>query len=135
VRVGLQFAYETRNTIRVGLKGAPITVRCDCGEVEYVPYGVTWQCNRCGRRWNTNQIPADEYWRIMRDMRRLRISVVAIALGLALVFGLLALFVAESLILLLQAVLAFWFIWYMPWWRRKVRRRARDLPKWNLRPE
>lgn len=103
--------------------------------MKHVPYGETWVCERCGRRWNTNQIPADEYWGILRDMRRLRLGVIGIAVTLAVVFGLLALFVAESLFLLLPLVLGGWFIWYMPWWRRKVRRRARNLPKWNLRPE
>ena len=117
------------------MKGAPITIRCDCGEVRHVRYGDRWQCERCGRNWNTAQIPPDEYWGLMREMRRLRLSVIVIALGLALVFGLLALFVAESLFLLLPVVLAFWFILYMPWWRRNVRRRARSAPKWNLRPE
>jgi Flp pilus assembly protein TadB len=117
------------------VKGPPITVACDCGEMKHVDYGQTWQCERCGRRWNTNQIPADEYWGILRDMRRFRLEVIGIALGLTLVFGLLALFVSQSLLLLLPVVLAGWFIWYMPWWRRKIRRRARNTPKWNLRPE
>ena len=100
-----------------------------------MPYGETWQCESCGRRWNTSQIPADEYWGLLRGMRRLRLVVIGVALGLALVFGLLGLFVSESLFLLLPAVLAFWFILYMPWWRRRVRRRARSSPKWKLRPE
>jgi hypothetical protein len=117
------------------MRAPPVTIACECGEMRHVPYGEMWQCEHCGRRWNTNQIPAEEYWGIMRDMRRLRLSVIGIAFGLAVVFGLLALFVSESLILLLPVVLAAWFIWYMPMWRRKVRRRARNLPKWNLRPE
>jgi hypothetical protein len=117
------------------MKGPPITIACDCGEMKQVPYGETWQCEQCGRRWNTNQIPSEEYWGILKDMRRLRLSVIAIALGLTLVFGLLALFVSQSLLLLLPVVLAGWFIWYMPFWRRKVRRRARSTPKWNLHPE
>jgi hypothetical protein len=100
-----------------------------------VPYGEVWDCDSCGRRWNTAQIPAGEYWALMRDMRRMRFAVIGIALALTAIFGLLALLVAESLLLLLPAVLAGWFIWDMPWWRRKVRRRARDVPKWNLRPE
>jgi hypothetical protein len=32
-------------------------------------------------------------------------------------------------------VLAGWFLGYMPWWRRKLRRQARSLPKWKLHPE
>jgi hypothetical protein len=68
-------------------------------------------------------------------MRRMRLWIIGIALGLALVFGLLALFVSEGLFLLLPVVLGAWFLWYMPWWRRKLRRRVRSLPKWKLYPE
>ena len=126
-----------RRTARriAGVRGPPITVACDCGEMKHVAYGETWECESCGRRWNTNQIPSEQYWDLLRDMRRLRLSVIGIALGLAVAFGLLAILVAESLFLLLPAVLAFWFILFMPWWRRMVRRRARNSPKWKLRPE
>jgi hypothetical protein len=117
------------------VKGPPITVTCECGAVRHVPYGDTWQCEECGRRWNTNQIPPETYWGIMREMRRYRLYVIAAALGLAAVFGLLALVVSPGLILLLPVVMAFWFIWFMPWWRRKLRRRARSLPTWSLTPE
>jgi hypothetical protein len=103
--------------------------------MRHVAYGETWQCEKCGRRWNTAQIPADEYWGIMREMRRFRLSTIGVALALAAIFGLLTLFVSESLFLLLPVALAGWFIWYMPFWRRKMRRRARSLPKWNLHPE
>ena len=73
------------------VKGPPITVSCKCGEVRHVPYGETWTCETCGRRWNTAQIPEAEYWGIMREMRNYRLVVVGIALGLAVVFGALAL--------------------------------------------
>jgi hypothetical protein len=117
------------------MHAAPITVRCECGEVEQVPYGDAWKCEKCGRRWNTAQIPADEYWGLMRDMRRLRLSVIGVAVGLAIGFAFLALFVSPTFVLLLPVVLAAWFIWYMPWWRRKLRRRVRSLPRWQLHPD
>ena len=117
------------------MKGPPITVSCHCGEARHVPYGETWRCEKCGRRWNTAQIPEEAYWGIMREMRNYRLVVIGVALGFAIVFGLLALFVAESLFLLLPLVLMFWFIWFMPWWRRRIRRRARSLPQWQLTPE
>jgi hypothetical protein len=71
----------------------------------------------------------------MREMRNYRLVVIGIALGLTATFALLAVFVAESLFLLLPLVLMFWFIWFMPWWRRRIRRRARNLPQWQLTPE
>jgi hypothetical protein len=117
------------------VRGVPITVSCTCGQVRHVSYGDTWRCEECGRRWNTTQIPADVYWGIMREMRNYRLVVIGIAAGFAVIFALLAFLVAERLILLLPVVLAFWFIWFMPWWRRRIRRRARALPSWQLRPE
>jgi hypothetical protein len=117
------------------VKGPPITVSCDCGAVRHVPYGETWTCETCGRRWNTAQIPEDEYWGIMRTMRNYRLVVLGVVAMLAVVFGALALLVAENLILLLPVVLTAWFIVFMPWWRRRIRRRARSLPSWQLTPE
>jgi hypothetical protein len=117
------------------VKGPPITVSCHCGNARHVPYGETWKCDTCGRRWNTTQIPEDAYWGIMREMRNYRLVVIAVALGVTAVIGLLALFVAESLLLLLPLLLMLWFIWFMPWWRRRIRRKARSLPQWQLTPE
>ena len=117
------------------MKGVPITVSCACGQARHVPYGEVWTCEECGRRWNTAQIPRDVYRGIMREMRTYRLVVIGIALGLSVVFGLLAVLVAERLLLLLPIVLAFWFIWFMPWWRRRLRMRTRSLPSWRLEPE
>ena len=94
-----------------------------------------WHCEVCGRRWNTAQIPADEYWGIMRAMRRYRLVVIGVAVGVVAVFAPLAVFVSEALFLFVPVVLAAWFIWFMPFWRRRIRRHARNLPTWDLRPE
>ena len=117
------------------MAGPPITVTCQCGQARHVPYGETWQCEGCGRRWNTAQIPAVEYEGIIREMRRFRIVVIAIAAGIALLFALLWAFVGQSILVLMPIVLAGWFLVFMPWWRRRIRRRARNLPSWQLRPE
>jgi hypothetical protein len=117
------------------MRGAQITVRCDCGDVGYVPHGERWRCSRCGRTWNTAQIPADEYWGIMRDMRQLRIRVIATALGLTVPVVALALILGLRLLILLPVLMSFWFLFYMPRWRRQVRDRARNLRRWKLHPE
>jgi hypothetical protein len=118
------------------MRGAPITIRCDCGEVERVAYGERWSCQACGRSWNTAQIPGEEYWGVMREMRRYRLEVIAasIVLGLALAYTL-AHIGARRYFPLVLGVMGVWFLFYMPRWRQKVRRRARDLPRWQLRPE
>ena len=118
-----------------GVRGAQITVRCDCGGIGYIPYGERWECVTCHRRWNTGQIPAEEYWGIMRDMRRMRISVILTALALVVPIVALAVFVGFQLLLLLPVVMSFWFFFYMPRWRRRVREQARSMRRWKLHPE
>ena len=117
------------------MRGAQITVRCDCGDVGYVAHGERWRCDKCRRTWNTAQIPADEYWGIMRDMRQLRIRVIATALGITVPVVALALILGLRLLLLLPVLMSFWFLFYMPRWRRQVRERARNLRRWKLHPE
>jgi fatty acid desaturase len=117
------------------MRGALITVRCDCGGVGYVPYDERWECSTCHRRWNTGQIPAEEYWGIMRDMRRMRITVMVTALALVVPVLALVPVAGVRILVLLPVIMGFWFIFYMPRWRRRVREHARSLRKWNLRPE
>ena len=126
---------QLRTAYNAGMRGAQITVRCDCGDVGYVPHGERWRCGKCGRTWNTAQIPADEYWGIMRDMRRLRISVMATAVGITVPIVALALILGLRLLILLPVLMTFWFMFYMPRWRRQVRERARNLTRWKLHPE
>ena len=117
------------------MRGAQITVRCDCGGIGYVPYGERWECPTCHRRWNTTQIPAEEYWGIMRDMRRTRINVLVTALGMVIPIVAASVFLGIRILLLLPVVMGFWFLFYMPRWRRRVREQARSLRRWKLTPE
>lgn len=117
------------------MRGAPITVRCDCGQVQHVPYGETWVCPECGRRWNTTQIPPDEYWGIMREMRNYRLQVIAAALVIGGGFAILAATTGTGAFAIMPLVMGGWFFLFMPRWRRKVRARARNLPRWQLEPE
>jgi len=117
------------------MRGAQITVRCDCGDTGYVQHGERWTCRKCGRTWNTEQIPAEEYWGIMRDMRRLRLTVIGMALALIVPIAALLPVAGIRILILLPFVSGFWFIFYMPRWRRRVRERSRSLTKWKLRPE
>jgi hypothetical protein len=117
------------------MRGAPITVRCDCGEVEHVAYGDSWSCPACERRWNTTQIPEAEYWGIMHEMRRYRLQVIIASVVVALVFAVVFISVGRRFLPMALLVMGLWFLVYMPHWRKKVRRRAHDLPRWQLEPE
>ena len=95
------------------MRGAQITVRCDCGGVGYVPHGERWACPTCHRTWNTAQIPAEEYWGIMRDMRRMRLTVIGTALGLMVpVLALLPL-AGIRILLLMPVLMGFWYVFYL----------------------
>ncbi len=128
-------SWRPGKTYNASVRGAVITIRCDCGGVGYVPYDARWECPTCHRRWNTSQIPAEEYWGIMRDMRRMRINVLATALGIVIPIVALSVVLGFRILLLLPVVMSFWFLFYMPRWRRRVRQQARSLQRWQLHPE
>ena len=71
----------------------------------------------------------------MRDMRRMRINVLATALGMVIPIVALSAVAGIGILLLLPVVMSFWFLFYMPRWRRRVRERARNLSRWQLHPE
>jgi hypothetical protein len=113
----------------------PITIRCECGETKAVAYGERWQCERCGRSWNTRQIPAEEYEGLLRRMRRHKLEVLAAAaIAMVVLISLIAL-VSARLIMLVPPVMAFWLFLFLPFWRRRYRRTARGAPRWELHPE
>ncbi len=134
-RPGRDLSWLSATIYNASVRGAVITVRCDCGGVGYVPYDARWECPTCHRRWNTGQIPAEEYWGIMRDMRRMRINVLATALGIVVPIVALSVVLGFRILLLLPVVMSFWFLFYMPRWRRRVRQQARSLQRWQLHPE
>lgn len=123
---------ESVCTIAV-VKGPPITVTCDCGTVERIPYGQAWTCPSCGRRWDTAQIPAEEYDGVMRDMRRYRLEALALGSAIGIAVVLLAVVSDRPIFPIALIAMTGWWILYMPRWRRKVRARARELPVWKLR--
>jgi len=44
-------------------------------------------------------------------------------------------FLGIPILFVLPVVMDFWFMLYMPRWRRRVREQARNMRKWQLRPE
>lgn len=113
----------------------PITITCECGEKEYVPYGERWTCERCGRSWNTQQIPAEQYEDLLRRMRRHKLE--ALGAGALTAVVLVALIVAGGtrFILLIPMIMALWLFVFLPFWRRRYRRSALTSPRWQLEPE
>jgi hypothetical protein len=115
--------------------GPDITIRCECGAERSVPYGDRWTCGECGRVWNTAQIPEDAYTRRNRQMRRFQIELIGWAVLMLAVFVPLVLFVDGGYVFLAVIVGLAWMFFYMPFWRRRVRRAAANAPRWELHPE
>lgn len=68
-------------------------------------------------------------------MRGYRLQVIVASVLVAAVFAVLFILVGNRFLPLALLVMTFWFLVYMPRWRKKVRQRARDLPRWQLEPE
>lgn len=113
----------------------PITIRCECGRTKDVAYGERWHCEGCGRSWNTQHIPAEEYEQLLRRVRRHKLEALA-GIGLmAAVFVPLIAVVSARFIALIPLVMAFWLFVFLPYWRRRYRRTAYNAPRWELHPE
>jgi hypothetical protein len=118
------------------LKGPPITLICECGEKRDLPYGERWQCERCGRTWDTNRIPREQYEQIKRLSLRFR----ALPIGYGSLVAAIAIFFTLtgnvfSVFFLLPVALTTWFVFLRPVHRRRYRAAVKGLPRWELRAE
>jgi hypothetical protein len=118
------------------LGGPPIAVTCECGAKHDLRYGEAWTCERCGRRWDTSQIPREQYDVVRRTQLRFRVLPVVLGLlvaALAIFFTLTG--NVFSVFFLLPVALSAWFVFLRPIHRRRYRRAIADLPRWELHPE
>ena len=73
------------------MAGPPITITCECGARHDLAYGERWTCEQCGRSYDSNRIPAEEYDQIRKLQLRYRVLPVAVGLvvlALAMLFTL-----------------------------------------------
>src|SRR3954451_4862347 len=118
------------------LGGRPDAVTSECGEKRDLRNGEAWTCERCGRRWDTNRIPRDQYETVRRTQLRFRILPVAVGVlvaALAIFFTLTG--NVFSVFFLLPVALSVWFVFLRPLHRRRYRAAIADLPRWELHPE
>jgi len=113
----------------------PITIRCDCGVAGLVSYGQTWTCPSCARRWNTQQIPPEEYAVLTRRVRRYRLLALAPIVALTVTFIPLGLLVDFRFFVLLFVAGSAYVLLVIPRMRRRTMRDAGELPRWSLHPE
>jgi hypothetical protein len=118
------------------LGGPPIAVTCECGVKHDVRYSEAWTCERCGRRWDTRQIPREQYEQVRRTQLRFRVLPTVLGVlvaSLAIFFSLTG--NVFSVFFLLPVALTGWFALIRPVHRRRYRQAIADLPRWNLRPD
>ena len=117
------------------MRKPPITIKCECGETKEVAYGERWRCERCGRSWITQNIPAEEYEGLLRRMRRHKLEVLAVAGLMAAILVPLIVVVSSRFIMVVPMVMALWLFVLLPFWRRRYHRTARGAPRWELHPD
>jgi len=118
--------------------GSPaITLRCDCGSEGRAEFGERWTCQKCGKSYDTSQIPAGDYRAIEALDRRYRRWNQAVIV----VMALMVLAVAKTGQILpifagLGVVLLGWFLYIKPYVHRRHKRAVSELTRsWELHAE
>lgn len=118
-------------------KGPPITVTCECGQKRDLQYSEQWQCEGCGRSYDTRKIPMEEYAAIRRT--QLRYRAIPLATGCLLLAAMIVFFIAGRAFSGLVAVAfvgASWVMFLRPFFRSRYRKAlGKNLPSWNLKAD
>jgi hypothetical protein len=117
-------------------RGPPITIGCECGERRDLRYGERWTCEKCGKTWNTQRIPLEEYAQL-RQMQ-VRYRRIPLAMAVVVVAALIALVVlgrAFTGILLVALAAVAWSTYGRPHWKRRYLTAIRNRPSWKIEPE
>jgi hypothetical protein len=117
-------------------KGPPITVTCECGEKRDLRYGERWHCEQCGRSYDTNRIPVEEYASFRRDRVRDRILPTAVFAALAGAVLVLVLIGRPVAAILIVPIVGFvWGTFVRPARRRRQYRAIADRPRWKIKAD
>ena len=117
-------------------RGPPITIACECGEKRYLHYGERWTCEKCGRTWNTRQIPLEEYAELRRaQLRYRRVPVIIAALSLACVIAFIIVGKALGGLLIVAFGATSWSMFGHPFYKRRYREQLAKVPTWKIEPE
>ncbi len=117
-------------------RGPRITLTCKCGERNYLRYGERWTCEKCGRTWNTRQIPLEQYVQIRRtQMRYRRIPIAISVLALICVIAFIVMGQAFGGLVVVAFAATAWSMFARPLHKKRFRRAIADLPSWEIKPE
>jgi len=118
-------------------KGPLITLTCECGEKRELHYGEQWTCEGCGRRFDTNKIPLDEYASIRRTQLRYRLF--PLITGLGLLAAMIVFFIEGrtfAAVVAIPFLLASWSLFGRPFYRSRYRRALSErVPSWDIKAD
>jgi hypothetical protein len=118
-------------------KGPAITVTCECGRRRDLHYGERWQCEGCGRKFDTNKIPVEEYAAIRRTQLRYRLF--PLVSCLVLLVAVILFWIAGRAFTALIAVaflVASYSVFGRPFFRSRYRRAlSKSLPTWEIKAD
>lgn len=111
----------------------PITIRCECGEVNKADFGDVVTCS-CGRRYDTSTLPQGDLFAVQRAQTRMKLYV---TVGMIFVVGLTLagffLWGVKGAAIVGPLTGLLWFRLIGPRFRRHVFRDAGELPAWDLK--
>lgn len=117
-------------------RGPPITVTCECGAKHHLRYGERWTCESCGRGWDTNKIPVEQYAAIRTTQLRFRRVPLAISVfALACVVACVVVGKAVGGLLVVAIIATTWSMFFRPLYRRRYRAALAQLPTWEIEPD
>jgi hypothetical protein len=117
-------------------RGPPITLTCRCGEKRFLRYGERWTCENCGRSWNTQRIPLEQYAEVRRTQLRYRRVPIAISLlSLACIAVFIVLGKAFGGLIVIAFAASAWSMFARPLYKRRFREAIAKLPSWEIEPE
>ena len=117
-------------------RGPLITLTCECGERRELHYGEQWQCENCGRTWNTNRIPIEQYAQIRGTQLRLRrvlLALLALAVASVVVFVLIGRILGGIMLVAICALAWRQYIW--PRQKQRYLESIDERPSWEIEPD
>jgi hypothetical protein len=128
---------QAANMPRAVRKGPLITLTCECGQRRELHYGDVWKCEKCGKTWNTNRIPLDQYAAIRRTQLRYRL--IPLISGLVLLVAVIVFWAtgkAYGAIIAVPFLAASYVMFGRPFFRSRYRKSlSKNLPTWEIPPE
>ncbi len=116
--------------------GPAITLTCECGERRELGYGERWQCEKCGRSWNTNRIPIEQYAAVRRIQLRFRWVMIGLCvLALSCVIFFIAIGKVVGGVLLVAICATAWRMYIWPRQKGRYLDAIDKLPSWEIEPD